>query len=97
MIDVLLMFEINTEDREPIKAFFKKKGFEEVEEMTFFSQSNTNMFATKTYLIEMSKDALSRVEFTEAKMIFQLNEFEPECFIFDIDSKEFRNFELISE
>lgn len=90
MIDVILIFDIEELDsKERLSKVFIKKGFEEVENLTFISQSSTNLFATKTYLIEMSKEALSKVEFKKAKMIFQLNDFEPECYKFDRDKLEF--------
>src|SRR5574344_285086 len=91
-IDVLVILEIDgLEDSEKFEKLLKRKSFKAVqgEEFVYTSSSTTTLITTKTYILQIFKEALEKAVFKDAKLVFLLNETSYPPYIYDKSTKEF--------
>ena len=76
-IDVLVLLDVGgLEDEEKMEKFLKRKSFVAVEgeKHVYTSFSTTTLVTTKAFILEIFKEALQKAGFSEANIVFLLNE-----------------------
>lgn len=89
-----LILVIDADGLENVEVFNKhllKEGFVPVEGEAFVytASSTTTTFATKAYILEVVKVGLSKTQFNECKLIFQLDDLPWQAYKFDHTTHNF--------
>ncbi len=91
-MELLLIIDVqNLKDKEIFEKHLKKEGFNPVEneQFVYTATSTTTTYATKAYILEVVKVALSKTQFDSCKLIFQLDELPFQAYIFDKTQNDF--------
>ncbi len=91
-IDVLVLLEIEgLQDVEGFEKLVKRKSFKAVEgeKHVYTSISTTTLITTKTFILQIFKEALEKAGFESAKLVFLLNETPYTPYIYDKTTKDF--------
>ena len=91
-IEVLVLLDVSgLEDKEKFEKHLKKEGFHFVEEEPFVytAQSSTTTFSTKAYILEVFRKGLQKNSFSDANLIFLLNETPYPAYYYDHDTNDF--------
>ncbi len=91
-IDVLVLLDVGgLQDESELQSFLKKKSFKTVEDEKFVytSTSTTSLVFTRTYILEIFKEALEKAGFEEANLVFLLNEQPSNPYTYDKEEKAF--------
>jgi len=86
MLDVLVVVEFEKLDKlEVFEAHLAKRSIKSIEgePFAYYGSSETDGFATRTYVIETIKEALKLVKFESLKLVLQIGDFEMERLLFD--------------
>lgn len=96
-IEVLVLLDVSgLEDVEAFEKFVKRKSFKVVEgeKHVYTSKSTTTIMTTKTFILQIFKEALEKAGFIDANLIFLLNETPYPPYYYDKTTKDF---ELLKE
>jgi hypothetical protein len=96
-IEVLVLLDVGgLEDKEKFDKHVKKEGFKAVdgEDFVYTANSTTTTFSTKAYILEVFKKGLLKNNFSDANLIFLLNETPYPTYYFD---KNTNDFELVQK
>ena len=91
-IEVLVLLEVEgLKDEEVFEKFVKRKSFKAVEgeKYVYTSISSTTLITTKTYILQIFKEALEKAGFENAKLVFLLNETPYPPYVYDKNTNEF--------
>ena len=91
-LDVLVLLDVaGLKDKEKFEKHIKREGFKVVEEEPFVytAKSSTTTFSTKAYILEVFKKGLEKNEFTDANLIFLLNETPYPAYYYDKNTNDF--------
>ena len=91
-IDVLVLLDVGgLEDKPKFEKHIKKEGFSivEGESFAYSATSTTTTFATKAYILEVFKKGLQKSGFSDANLIFLLNETPYPPYYYDKNTNEF--------
>jgi|ERR1711879_375988 len=91
-MDVLILLDVSElEDKPKFEKHLKKEGFKVVEEENFVytAKSSTTMFSTKAYILEVFKKGLQKTNFSDANLVFLLNETPYPPYYYDKTTNEF--------
>ncbi|MAD43318.1 MAG: hypothetical protein CL623_13145 [Arcobacter sp.] len=91
-IEVLVLLDVSgLEDEEKLNKFLKRKSFKivEGEKNVYTSTSTTTLVTTKTFILQIFKEGLEKVGFTNANLIFLLNETPYPAHYYDHDTNHF--------
>ncbi|WP_122893431.1 hypothetical protein [Arcobacter peruensis] len=91
-IEVLVLLDVSgLEDEEKLNKFLKRKSFKVVEgeKNVYTSSSTTTLVTTKAFILQMFKEGLEKVGFSDANLIFLLNETPYPAYYYDKTTKEF--------
>lgn len=91
-IDVIVLLEASgLIDQERMEKHLKKEGFNKAdgEEFVYVGNSTTTTMATKAYILNVFKKALQKSGFTDARLIFLLNEIAYPPYIYDKNTDDF--------
>ncbi|WP_198305412.1 hypothetical protein [Arcobacter vandammei] len=94
-IDVLVLLDVvGLEDVEKFEKLVKRKSFKAVEgeDFVYTSSSTTTLITTKTFILQIFKEALEKAGFESASLVFLLNETPYPAYTYD---KTTNDFELI--
>jgi len=96
-IEVLVLLDVSgLEDEEKLNKFLKRKSFKVVEgeKNVYTSESTTTIVTTKAFILQIFKEAVEKAGFTDANLIFLLNETPYPSYYYD---KTTNDFELTKE
>lgn len=91
-LDVLVLLDVSgLEDKEKFEKHVKREGFSPVEGESFVytAKSTTTTFSTKAYILEVFKKGLQKNSFTDANLIFLLNETPYPAYYYDKQTNDF--------
>ncbi|RXJ76968.1 hypothetical protein CRV03_06805 [Arcobacter sp. F155] len=91
-LDVLVLLDVaGLEDKEKFEKHVKREGFSPVEGENFVytAKSTTTTFSTKAYILEVFKKGLQKNSFTDANLIFLLNETPYPAYYYDKQTNDF--------
>ncbi len=91
-LDVLVLLDVaGLEDKEKFEKHVKREGFSPVEGENFVytAKSTTTTFSTKAYILEVFKKGLQKNSFTDANLIFLLNETPYPAYFYDKQTNDF--------
>lgn len=91
-IDVLVLLDVGgLQDENELQSFLKKKSFKTIEgeKFVYTSTSTTSLVFTRTYILEIFKEALEKAGFEEANLVFLLNEQPSNPYTYDKEEKAF--------
>ena len=91
-IEVLVLLDVSgLEDEEKLNKFLKRKSFKVVEgeKNVYTSSSTTTLVTTKAFILQMFKEGLEKAGFSDANLIFLLNETPYPAYYYDKITKEF--------
>ena len=91
-IEVLVLLDVSgLEDEEKLNKFLKRKSFKVVEgeKNVYTSTSTTTLVTTKAFILQMFKEGLEKAGFSDANLIFLLNETPYPAYYYDKTTKEF--------
>ncbi len=91
-LDVLVLLDVaGLEDKEKFEKHVKREGFSPVEGENFVytAKSTTTTFSTKAYILEVFKKGLQKNEFSDANLIFLLNETPYPAYYYDKQTNDF--------
>jgi len=91
-LDVLVLLDVaGLEDKEKFEKHVKREGFSPVEGESFVytAKSTTTTFSTKAYILEVFKKGLQKNSFTDANLIFLLNETPYPAYYYDKQTNDF--------
>lgn len=91
-LDVLVLLDVSgLEDKQKFEKHVTREGFEVVEGENFVytGKSSTTLFSTKAYILEVFKKGLQKNSFSEANLIFLLNETPYPSYVYDKNTNEF--------
>lgn len=92
-LDVLVLLDVaGLEDKEKFEKHVKREGFSPVEGENFVytAKSTTTTFSTKAYILEVFKKGLQKNSFTDANLIFLLNETPYPAYYYDKQTNDFK-------
>ncbi|RXJ89730.1 hypothetical protein CRV01_07610 [Arcobacter sp. CECT 8983] len=96
-LDVLVLLDVSgLENKEKFEKHVKREGFSTVEgeDFVYTAKSTTTTFSTKAYILEVFKKGLQKNSFTDANLIFLLNETPYPAYYYD---KQTNDFEEVKE
>lgn len=96
-IEVIVLLDVGgLEDKEKFEKHVKKEGFKivEGEDFVYTANSTTTTFSTKAYILEVFRKGLQKNEFSDANLIFLLNETPYPAYYYD---KTTNDFELVDK
>lgn len=91
-LEVLVLLDVaGLEDKEKFEKHVKKEGFKivEGENFVYTAQSSTTTFSTKAYILEVFKKGLQKNSFTDANLVFLLNETPYPPYYYDRKTNDF--------
>lgn len=91
-IEVLVLLDVaGLEDKEKFEKHIKREGFKvfEDEPFVYTAKSSTTTFSTKAYILEVFKKGLQKNKFTDANLIFLLNETPYPPYYYDKRTNDF--------
>ncbi|WP_417332770.1 hypothetical protein [Halarcobacter sp.] len=91
-LDVLVLLDVaGLEDKEKFEKHVKREGFSPVEGESFVytAKSTTTTFSTKAYILEVFKKGLQKNSFSDANLIFLLNETPYPAYYYDKQTNDF--------
>ena len=91
-IEVLVLLEVEgLQDVEGFEKFVKRKSFKAVEKEkhVYVSTSTTTLMTTKTFILQIFKEALEKAGFADAKLVFLLNETPYPPYIYNKNTNDF--------
>ncbi len=88
---ILIVDAKNLDDRVVFEKHLKREGLTAIEDEDFAyeGEAHTHMFNTRAYILEVVTKGLSKTDFDECKIIFQIGENPMEAYIFDKTAREF--------
>ena len=89
---VILIVDIyNIADKMIFEKHLKREGFTAIkgEDFAYQGEAHTHMFNTRAYILEVVTKGLSKTDFDECKIIFQIGENPMEAYIYDKHNREF--------
>lgn len=95
-MDVLVLLDVGAlEDKEKFDKHVRREGFKAVEgeDFVYTAQSSTTTFATKAYILEVFKKGLQKNKFSDANLIFLLNETPYPAYFYDKNTNQFEEVE----
>ena len=96
-LEVIVLLDVGgLEDKEKFEKHVKREGFIPVEgeEFVYTASSTTTTFATKAYILEVFRKGLDKNSFSDANLVFLLNETPYPPYYFD---KTTNNFEEVKQ
>jgi hypothetical protein len=96
-IEVIVLLDVGgLEDKEKFEKHLKREGFKivEGEDFVYTANSTTTTFSTKAYILEVFKKGLQKNSFSDANLIFLLNETPYPAYYYD---KTTNDFELVEK
>ncbi len=99
-LEVLVLLDVaGLQDKEKFEKHLKKEGFiiVEGEDFVYTAQSTTTTFSTKAYILEVFRKGLTKNEFSDANLIFLLNETPYPAYYFDKETNDFELSEVQEE
>lgn len=91
-IEVLVLLEVEgLQDVESFEKLVKRKSFKAVEgeKHVYTSTSTTTLMTTKTFILQIFKEALEKAGFESAKLVFLLNETPYPPYVYDKNTNDF--------
>jgi len=89
---VLLIVNIkNFSDKEVFEKHLKREGFATIEgeDFAYEGEAHTHIFNTRAYILEVVSKGLSKIDFDDCSIIFQIGENPIEAYFFNKERKEF--------
>ena len=93
---VLIVDVQNIVDKDIFEKHLKREGLKKVdnEDFAYEGEAHTHIFNTRAYILDVVSKGLSKTNFDNCKIIFQIGENPIEAYIYEKMKKEFRQAEI---
>lgn len=93
---ILIVDVVGLKDKDAFEKHLKKEGFSSVEgeELAYEGDTTTHLNATRTYILDVVRNALKKSGFEECKIIFQVGQNPMEAFKFNKKEDGFSGVDL---
>jgi len=91
-VKVILVVDIvGLQDMDVFNKHLKREGFKKIEgeDFAYEGEAHTHIFNTRAYIIEVVSKGLSKTDFSDCKIIFQIGENPMETYIYNKNKKDF--------